>query len=87
MTTMIERVALALHQASDKPEIRVAGMNLNAWDALLPNEKRLFREAARAALEALRHPTPEMLLAAEWDSLAQDAAGVWREMIGAALRE
>lgn len=38
-----------------------------------------------AALEAMRNPTKAMIEAAWADALAEDAIGVWRSMINAAL--
>lgn len=40
---------------------------------------------ARAAIEAMREPTPEMIESAWAEALGEDAAGVWRDMIEAAL--
>jgi hypothetical protein len=59
---MLDKVAKAIyeiaHPVADLPE-------RYRWDNMEPLYKRTWLEAARAALQALREPTPEMLDAAE----------------------
>lgn len=45
-----------------------------------------FLECARAAIAAMREPTPEMIEAAYYSALDENAAGVWRDMIDEALK-
>ncbi len=46
-----------------------------------------FHYMARAAIEAMREPTDTMVEEAWASANAEDAAGVWRDMIDAALTE
>ena len=85
--TMIERVARALAAADDECD----------WDerpdqsetAVLYMPKSVFRQRARAALEAMLEPTEAMIGTSQPDtSLGRQVRGaVWRMMIDAALAE
>lgn len=46
-----------------------------------------YQDMARATFEAMREPTEAMIEAAWADALAEDAKGVWQEMIDEALKE
>lgn len=73
--TMIDNVAKAI-------------ANTNSRD-VNPNW-RMWREHARAVLEALREPTPAMIEASnrEWDGrMSHRSSGAWQAMIDAALNE
>lgn len=63
-------------------------INQLAKAAVLKHDVCNERHAAliiTAALEAMRDPTEAMIDAAWADALAEDALGVWRSMIDAAL--
>lgn len=60
--------------------------------AIIKNESNAANEVLAAIDRAgyvivPKQPTKEMLDAAYYDALAEDAAGVWREMIAAHLKE
>ena len=76
--TMIERVAQAFYKhffEGDWPPETEVDIGMGADD---------FREAARAAIEAMREPTEAM---AETVVDDDDAKAIWRDMIDAALKE
>lgn len=82
MTDTIERVARAIFDASP-PELGRGP--LSSAPALT---QRMIRAQARAALEALREPGPEMVAAAEEFAVRQVDVyekDIWRVMIDAAL--
>ena len=73
-TDMIERVARAIARPED-------------WDELKPHWHEVFREQARAAIEAMREPTKRMVDAGrDEDTLTGAIASVWAVMIDAALK-
>lgn len=76
---MIEKVARALAAATF--ECSDDDVTSRHIDAAWP----IYRDQAIAAIKAMREPTPEMIEAAWAEALAEDADGVWREMIEAAL--
>jgi len=83
MTDMIERVARAIHARSDHASL---------WSELDGYSKIEYREDARAAIEAMREPTEEMVnglrITRECDSTAALwAPHIWRTMIDTALGE
>ena len=86
MTEMIERVARAIYAQMDQS-------SSDPWDeALLRVEKygvtppmvRMAREYARAAIEAMREPTPAMIEAGRRNSLTLEQS--WKQMIDEALK-
>lgn len=90
--TMVERVAKALF---DAVQPNYAGAEIS-WDTSNEEwgdeDREGFRQSARAAIEALREPTPAMTTPhlghhgfAEYGDV--EAAAIWREMIDAALKE
>lgn len=73
---MIEKVAMALHerdQAKETPIYRIP------WNACVARYQEELRGEARAAIEAMRTPTPEMFAA------FVDGDGNWSDVIDAAL--
>ena len=78
---MVERVAKALE--AKLSEMTSGDDTLNYRR---PSGELASAELARAAINAMREPTPEMLEAAWSDILAEDGAGTWRKMIDAALK-
>ena len=73
MTTMIERVARALHEKMCEQD--VMGYLAAKLDA---------EELARVAIEAMREMTDAMVAAA-WESRMADVQGQWSDVIDAAL--
>lgn len=89
MNEMVERVARAIYETN--PD-RIRGEPM-LWIGLSPMRRQKFCEKARAAIEAMREPTPEMFRAAyaenngKWmDSEYAPPNACWRAMINAALR-
>jgi len=78
--TMVERVAQALAREAHR-----------TWEQLSDLDRFAFRAAARAAIEALRDPTPGMIEAAETHKLygvtAPISVQAYRVMIARALSE
>lgn len=73
MSEMIERVARAIDEASQPPGQK--------------DYKVLMKNAARAAIEAMREPTMDMESAASnWQGAQMTYSDVWRAMIDAALK-
>ncbi len=76
--TMIERVARAINAEAEGPDGR-------GWNDEDLRTKANCRAEARAAIEAMREPTEEMLRSV---LLSREIAGqVWQAMIDAALDE
>ncbi|MBB3411178.1 hypothetical protein FHT87_005131 [Rhizobium sp. BK316] len=75
MTDMVTRVARAIGKVADPH---------TPWNECGSGFKEICAEFARAAIEALREPTEEML--EPFDDLYQ-AESVWELMINGALRE
>ena len=73
MSEMIERVAHAIR-------VEFTGM-------FKEDQAPAYERLARAAIEALREPTEEMLIASEVDLNDFDVAAVWSVMIDAALKQ
>lgn len=86
MNEMVERVARALRE-----EARVVGVN--SWDEMEESRKEKWRWSARAAIEAMREPTPGMestafdLRACTDDGCDPSGPAYWRRMIDEALRD
>ena len=85
--SMIERVARAICRANCTPDMSAEDIDCqeeNAWDMWVPE--------ARAAIEAMREPTEEMLYCgdaqiSDWDRTHEDVRAAWHAMIDAALKE
>ena len=77
---MIERVARAL-AASDR-HFSDGG----SWDELDPIEHDIYMASARAAIEAMREPTSEMVDAAYANTGGVGATKCWQAMIDEALK-
>ena len=76
MTTMIERVARAICDATGE----------FSWDEEDEITRSEFRNEAIAAIEAMREPTEAMIEAGHWHS-GSDAGPCFTAMIDAALKE
>jgi hypothetical protein len=102
VSTMIERVARAICAATDvTPENALGGPFFDAPDAPYyfgePQQQaprwKLYVPAARAAIAAMREPTPGMVEAGDDTAgtlaITHDysAYGTWQDMIDAALGE
>jgi len=74
MSEMVDRVAKVLAKADGEADGDVSVM----FDYYL--------ELARAAIEAMREPTLEMINAAKWEDGSHTARIVWAEMINEALK-
>lgn len=82
MSEMIERVTRVLHEQQTEQGVHVAP----AFDDCKEWHKEILRRWARAAIEAVRLPTPEMLIGAFNDPARMvEALGAWERMIDAAL--
>ena len=86
---MIERVALALKakigEAFDATPIPGSPAEWGDWSAT--GGMLNLEDVARAAIEAMREPTQEMLRAGWAAAHDEDAGDCWRDMIDAALKE
>lgn len=76
--TMVERVARAIYEGRNGPRCM-------AWSRHSNEHRRPYIDDARAAIEAMREPTEEMLFAADW--LENGTRAAWQAMIDAALSE
>lgn len=88
--TMIERVARALFKEEWDSK------SSEPWENAYDDEREAWLKSARAAIGAMREPTPEILKVIEFDLpadgfnveyLRDEAPGYWRAMIDAALSE
>ncbi len=90
----VEQVAIALYRADR--DLDAADMTWETWCGHFPKAAGLVRKSARAAIEAMREPSEEMVEAAvapyrdkntaEFDALfRKTVAGYWRAMIDKAL--
>ena len=77
MSEMIERVAKAIHGYRDKPI---------PWDRCAPTYQVELRKQAKAAIEAMKEPTEEMLEAGAYD-LDIKLSTQYQNMINKALEE
>lgn len=91
MAEMVERVARAMYEAYHS-----AGRRLHDWDRATDKfEREQWRITARAAIEAMRKPSDDMMEAAAEAALAHEPAQgsdaymrlVWAGAIAAALAE
>jgi hypothetical protein len=76
--SMVERVARAIHRQDFLSEEAAE----NSWEI----DTELRMDMARAAIAALREPTPQMIGAAHEAGIASRVLPVWRAMIDEALR-
>lgn len=81
---MVEKIAIALHerdQAKEQPHFRIP------WGQCIPKYQEELRGDARAALEAMREPTEDMILVNSDAAGPDDQATIadWNAMIDAAL--
>lgn len=92
--TMIDRMAQAMY-ASERLVNRSTGQPLE-WEDLPPAVQRRWRKRSRAAIEAMREPTEQMLATSGAHAAVggvgrpsdgDKARDVWREMIDAIRRE
>lgn len=74
---MIERVALAIERA-DSPGL--------PWHLETEQDQKVYRNLARAAVAAMREPTPEMMLAG-FVCCPIHTLSTWEAMIDAAIAE
>lgn len=90
MTDMIERVARALCRCRVSQSDYVLG-----WASVEQEVHYCWNEwteEARAAIEAMREPTEDMLYTGnaqipDWDRQIEDVRNTWHAMIDAALKE
>ena len=76
MSEMVERCAMAMHKAGFFP-------NVIPWEKCAEAYREERRMFARAAIEAMREPTAEMVVAA-WRS--EGTSEIWQAMIEEALK-
>lgn len=76
---MIERVARAIYEKRN-------GQGCRPWSIQTNSHKRAYLDDARAAIEAMREPTPKMVhvVAANW---GRRTWSEYNEVIDAALQE
>lgn len=88
MSEMIERVAEAIYNNwANYPTCSVSKSWQETCDKL-PAQANDFRRKAKAAIQAMREPTEEMIKAGEhYMEIYSNGGGVWQAMIGAALNE
>lgn len=79
MTTKIEHVARSICASMHD--------DFNGWHSLGSDEIEQFKNAARAAIEAMRKPTDAMKSACGDGECRKWAPGAWVTMIDAALNE
>jgi len=80
--SMVERVARAIYEADDVWSEAFPWPNMGS-----PNQSAdEYRRIARAAIEAMREPTEAMVGAGWAEALAENANGVWSDMIDEALK-
>lgn len=81
----MERAALAVIQVL-RPNACAISMAENGRIIVSPEVMEDAMEVVRAVIKELREPTPEMVEAAYYSALAENAVGVWREMIDELLK-
>jgi hypothetical protein len=80
---MVERVAKALHKSDDaRSNVRFRV----SWEDCLPAYQEMIRADARAAIEAMREPTPDMTWAAFEQALVMDFKPAWYAAIDSILK-
>ena len=97
MSDMIERVARAMHHAECQPHREHTGYGDTwQWEDAMPAVRERHLAAARAAIEAMREPTEEMVESVRdhdnyWgyyaDGRPSGPDNCWRGMIDTALSE
>jgi hypothetical protein len=81
--SMVEKVARALFAEEWR------GTTMKPQQALDDAEREYWFNAARAAIEAMREPSEEMVAAGDdwgWDPLGAHTREVWQAMLSAALK-
>ncbi len=85
---MLERVARAIHEATEKertflaavvPSIKPPGF-LGTWEEKPESLKFITLQEARAAIEAMREPTREMIDVG--NTVSEDAGDIWEPSAG-----
>lgn len=95
--SMVERVARAM-ALQENAARKASGFNyhgaLDDWENLSETVRNMRRATARAAIEAMRDPTPEMVKLGSYgfeacraDHCPDAVRHIWADMIGAVLRE
>lgn len=85
--TKLEEVARAIHASQGLAPISKWGIDLQSYDALLPQERKAFEEAARAAILALLEPSGAMIKAGQPWAVRNAPPNCWVKMIDAILQE
>lgn len=86
--SMVERVAIAIHARISEELAKADKPNWGPWETADEGSKTIYRSAARAALEALKEPTEQMLGGfASYIDGRGTALAVWEDMIEQALGE
>jgi hypothetical protein len=83
MSEMIERVAKAINDAGYG---HTGEMPHSFFEELSPREKGLLLAMARAAIEAMREPTYEMLQRGHENNFGYCPTQAWKAMIEEALK-
>lgn len=81
--TMIERVARAICEEDE----RNGGAPWGYYEAVTHIRLEAYRDMARAAIAAMREPTPEIEKAGWIEGACLTPADHWKSMIDAALKE
>lgn len=93
---MVERVAKAIFESDHTDRLKALGDEpWLKWEELARGMRRHFEYAARAAIEAMREPTEEMIKMGLYDEKGFNRLGVctgdltnaYTRMISAALKE
>lgn len=82
MSEIVERVARALFRASNE----FFDENDPAWAVAEAEDKDYWLVKARAAITAMREPTPQMVEEGSIYCCAGCAKGSWKDMISEALK-
>lgn len=90
MSEMIERVAKTLHKAHYERGRRIAP----PWELIEKWDQEMWRISARAAIEAMREPTAEMIKVGSFivagvddeETMGETAEGAFRAMIGEEMK-
>lgn len=81
---MIEKVARAINA---RQQMSAYGEIIIEWDNNTEKTKRITKEFAKAAIEAMREPTEEMILCAKGLRYDVEHIANYRKIIDAALKE
>lgn len=88
MSEMVERVAMAVHKTLEFERAFANTNEMVPWGKANDDQKLHARIIARAAIEAMREPTKEMLSDGELSIGGLPATlAVWEAMIDAALQD